>query len=164
MIRATTSDVDATRALAGALAELAHPGDIVLLTGDLGAGKTAFAQGFARGLGVEERVTSPTFTLARDYDGRLRMHHLDVYRLDRLQEAVDLGLPEMVDDGSVTLIEWGDVVIPALPAAYLEIRLSFGDDDDARVLELAPIGTAWAARVRQMTVVLAPWTDGGTPC
>jgi tRNA threonylcarbamoyladenosine biosynthesis protein TsaE len=164
VIRAATFDVDGTRELGEALAGLAHPGDIILLTGDLGAGKTAFAQGFARGLGVEERVTSPTFTLARDYDGRLRLHHLDVYRLDRLQEAVDLGLPEMVDDGSVTLIEWGDVVIPTLPAAYLEIRLSFGDDDDARVLELRPTGSSWVARNRQLAEVLAPWCDGAAPC
>lgn len=164
MIRATTSDVEATRSLAEALSELAHPGDIVLLTGDLGAGKTAFAQGFARGLGIEERVTSPTFTLARDYDGRMRMHHLDVYRLDRLQEAVDLGLPEMVDDGSVTLIEWGDVVIPTLPAEYLEIRLSFGDDDDARVLELQPVGSGWLARTRRLSEVLAPWVEEVEPC
>lgn len=163
-MRVATSDVDGTRSVGAALAELARPGDIILLTGDLGAGKTAFAQGFARGLGVEEQVTSPTFTLARDYDGRLRMHHLDVYRLDRLQEAVDLGLPEMVDDGAVTLIEWGDVVIPALPAAYLEIRLSFGDDDDARFLELHAIGGGWLSRDDDIAAALAPWRGGGGPC
>lgn len=165
MIRAATSGVDETRELAGALAEMVHPGDILLLTGDLGAGKTAFAQGFARGLGVEEQVTSPTFTLARSYEGRLRLHHLDVYRLDRLQEAVDLGLPEMVDDGGVTLIEWGDVVIPTLPAHYLEIRLGYGDEDDDRTFDLRAVGTRWTARSRAVSEVLGPWKvdeDGGS--
>ena len=85
---ATTTAVDATRDLGAALAALAQPGDIVLLSGDLGTGKTALTQGFATGLGITEQVVSPTFTIARDYDGRLRLHHLDVYRLDHLQEAV----------------------------------------------------------------------------
>jgi tRNA threonylcarbamoyladenosine biosynthesis protein TsaE len=161
VITAATSGVEATRDLATALADLARPPDVVLLTGDLGAGKTAFAQGFARGLGVDEQVTSPTFTLARSYEGRLRMHHLDVYRLDHLQEAVDLGLPEIVDDGGVTLIEWGDVVIPAIPADYLEVRLSYGDGDDDRTLELVTVGSRWAARTRALTEALAPWSPGG---
>jgi tRNA threonylcarbamoyladenosine biosynthesis protein TsaE len=165
VIRAATAGVEATRELGAALADVAHPGDIVLLSGDLGAGKTAFAQGFARGLGVGEAVTSPTFTLARSYEGRLRLHHLDVYRLDRLQEAVDLGLPEMVDDGGVTLIEWGDAVIPTLPAEYLEIRLSYGDDDDARILELSGVGTRWSARSRAVAEAVGPWElQGGESC
>ena len=79
------------------MAEHARRGDLVLLVGDLGAGKTAFAQGFAPALGVDEPVTSPTFTLARTYPGRLPMHHVDVYRLERMAEVVDLGLGELLD-------------------------------------------------------------------
>lgn len=154
---ATTRAADDTRAVGATLAGLAQPGDIVLLSGGLGAGKTAFAQGFAAGLGVEERVVSPTFTLARDYDGRLRLHHLDVYRLDHLQEAIDLGLAELTDDGGVTLIEWGEVVIPTIPPDYLEIRLSYGEGDDDRVLELVTVGVRWQARVRAMEAALVPW-------
>lgn len=154
---AITRAADDTRAVGATLAGLAQPGDIVLLSGDLGAGKTAFAQGFAAGLGVEERVVSPTFTLARDYDGRLRLHHLDVYRLDHLQEAIDLGLAELTDDGGVTLIEWGEVVIPTIPPDYLEIRLSYGEGDDDRVLELVTVGVRWQARVRAMEAALVPW-------
>jgi tRNA threonylcarbamoyladenosine biosynthesis protein TsaE len=157
LLRAETSAVEETRALGAAMAGLAQPGDIVLLSGDLGSGKTAFTQGFAGGLGVEEGVVSPTFTLARDYDGRLRLHHLDVYRLDHLQEAIDLGLAELTDDGGVTLIEWGEVVIPTLPPDYLEVRLSYGDGDDERVIELVPVGIHWAARVSALAEVLAPW-------
>jgi tRNA threonylcarbamoyladenosine biosynthesis protein TsaE len=154
---ATTTAVDDTKAVGAALAALAQPGDIVLLSGDLGSGKTAFTQGFAAGLGVTEQVVSPTFTLARDYDGRLRLHHLDVYRLDHLQEAIDLGLAELTDDGGVTVIEWGEVVIPTIPPDYLEVRLSYGEGDDDRVVELVTVGVRWQARVRSMEAALAPW-------
>ncbi len=156
-LTAATDSVDATRALGAALAGIARPGDILLLSGDLGTGKTALTQGFASGLGVTEQVVSPTFTLARDYDGRLRLHHLDVYRLDHLQEAIDLGLAELTDDGGVTLIEWGEVVIPTLPPDYLEIRLTYGTDDDERVLELVPVGVPWATRAPALASVIEPW-------
>ena len=158
---AVCKDVDETRAAAGALAALAIPGDLLLLVGELGAGKTAFAQGFARGLGVTNPVTSPTFTLARTYDGRLRLHHLDVYRLDHLQEAVDLGLAEIVDDGAVTLIEWGDVVASALPSDYLEVVLSYGSADDTRTIALSVIGPAWAGRLAALQRAVEPWAAGG---
>lgn len=157
MSAARTKSADDTRALGAALAELARPGDIILLTGDLGSGKTVFAQGFAQGLGVTERVTSPTFTLARSYTGRCRLHHLDVYRLDHLQEAIDLGLPELVDDEAVSLIEWGDVVVPALPADFLEVRLAFGDADDERLLRVRSVGPGWAGRRGAIDRTLEPW-------
>lgn len=156
-LTAATANVDDTRSLGAALAGIARPGDIVLLSGDLGTGKTALTQGFAAGLGVTEQVVSPTFTLARDYDGRLRLHHLDVYRLDHLQEAIDLGLAELTDDGGVTLIEWGEVVIPTLPPDYLEIRLTYGADDDERLLELVPVGVQWATRAPALAAALGPW-------
>jgi tRNA threonylcarbamoyladenosine biosynthesis protein TsaE len=162
MTTVRTGGVDQTRALGAAIASLARPGDLLLLAGDLGAGKTAFAQGFARGLGITERVVSPTFTLARDYHGpSLTLHHLDVYRLDHLQEALDLGLAELIDDdGGVTLIEWGDVVIPALPADFLEIRLAYGFGDDDRLLSMRPVGNRWSARRHALDEVLTPWQQG----
>ncbi len=158
-LTAATAGVDQTRALAKALSELARPGDLVLLAGDLGTGKTAFAQGFAAGLGVEEVVTSPTFTLVRSYPGgRLTMNHVDVYRLERLQEAVELGLAEMVDEDAVTLIEWGDVVVPALPADFLEVHLAYGQADaDERQLQLRTIGRRWTLRQPALQSALTPW-------
>ncbi|MDQ3305144.1 MAG: tRNA (adenosine(37)-N6)-threonylcarbamoyltransferase complex ATPase subunit type 1 TsaE [Actinomycetota bacterium] len=158
-LTAATAGVDQTRALAAAVSVLARAGDLVLLAGELGAGKTAFAQGFAAGLGVDEAVTSPTFTLVRTYPGgRLTMNHVDVYRLERLQEAVDLGLAEMADDPAVTLIEWGDVVIPALPTDFLEVCMAYGDDgEDHRSLSLKSVGRPWAARERALNDALAPW-------
>ncbi|HVL03641.1 MAG TPA: tRNA (adenosine(37)-N6)-threonylcarbamoyltransferase complex ATPase subunit type 1 TsaE [Acidimicrobiales bacterium] len=163
-LRAATSGVDETRALATALASLACPGDLVLLAGDLGTGKTAFAQGFAVGLGVEEPVTSPTFILVRTYPGaRLKLHHVDAYRLEHLQEALDLGLAEMVDDVAVTLIEWGDLVAPALPGDFLEVRLDYGPGDDDRTLALRSVGRRWAARWAAVEKTVAPWGHA-PPC
>ena len=158
---ATTTSVDETRDLAGALAPLARAGDVLVLAGDLGAGKTAFVQGFGRGLGVADRITSPTFTLVHVYEGgRLPVHHLDVYRLDQLSEALDLGLAEMLEDGGVVLIEWGDAIAPLLPHDYLEIRLTFGDRDDDRQLTVRPVGPGWAGRATPLAGALAPWVAG----
>jgi tRNA threonylcarbamoyladenosine biosynthesis protein TsaE len=164
MIKARTRSVEDTRALAAALAELARPGDLLLLAGDLGAGKTAFAQGFGAALGVDEVITSPTFTLAAQYQGRLEFNHLDVYRLDQLDEIFDLGLPEMLDEGGVTLVEWGDVIAPALPADYLEIRIDHGEHDDERRFEIDPVGSRWSARTRALTTAVHRWIEGAAPC
>jgi tRNA threonylcarbamoyladenosine biosynthesis protein TsaE len=159
-LAARTDSVDATRDLGAVLAGLVEAGDLVLLAGELGAGKTAFTQGFGRGLGIEDRITSPTFTLAREYEGgRLLLHHLDVYRLEQLEEILDIGLPELLDDGGVTLVEWGDVVAPGLPQDYLEIRLAFGDGDDDRLVTVRPTGSRWQARQRVLGDVIRPWRD-----
>ena len=159
MIRARSRSVTDTRALAAALAELARPGDLVLLAGELGAGKTAFVQGFGAALGVTEPITSPTFTLVSQYRGRLELNHLDVYRLEQLTEVLDLGLAEMLDDGGVTLVEWGDAIIPALPADYLLIRLDYGSLDDERMVEVEAVGSRWSARGRALSLALSAWLD-----
>ncbi len=158
---ARTASVDETRRLAAAVSELATPGDIVVLAGDLGTGKTAFAQGFARGAGVEAVVTSPTFALVQSYEGRWRIHHLDVYRLDHLQEVLDLGLAELVDDDAVLLIEWGDMVAATLPPEFLEVRLAPGDGPDERHLVLRSVGVAWAGREAALYLALRPWLAEG---
>lgn len=157
MIIAFTASAAETKALAAGIAELSRPGDVILLAGDLGAGKTAFTQGFGAALDIAEPITSPTFTLVNQYEGRLALNHLDVYRLDQVEEALDLGLAEMLDEGGVTVIEWGDTIIPALPADYLEIRIRLGEGDDDRVLELIPVGTRWSARTRALRTALRPW-------
>src|SRR6185369_16652040 len=99
-----------TRAIAGALAALARPGDLLVLAGEMGAGKTAFAQGFARALGIDEPVTSPTYTLVHSYaGGDVTLHHADLYRLDHTTEVSDLALDELLETG-IVLVEWGDAV------------------------------------------------------
>ena len=128
-LHATTDSVEATRALAAHLAPLCGPGDVVLLVGELGAGKTAFAQGFAAGLGVAGPVTSPTFALVRQYscgaDAPVRtLIHADVYRTGSLAEVVDLALAELVEEDAVALVEWGELAAPALGETVLEVVLS----------------------------------------
>jgi tRNA threonylcarbamoyladenosine biosynthesis protein TsaE len=157
MIIAATCGPDETRDLAGALAALVVPGDLVVLAGELGAGKTAFVQGLALSLGVTDPVTSPTFTLANRYEGRVEVNHLDVYRLEQLEEIKELGLHELIDGGGVTLIEWGDAIAPVLGGDYLEIRLTFGVGDDDRRLELVPVGHRWSVRERALTEALTGW-------
>jgi tRNA threonylcarbamoyladenosine biosynthesis protein TsaE len=159
VITAATKSVDDTRALAAELAALAKPGDLIVLAGDLGTGKTAFAQGFARGLGVDEQVTSPAFVLVRTYEGRLPLVHMDVYRLDHMQELVDLGIAELLDEGAVTLVEWGDAVTPALPADFLEVRLDMPDGPaDDRLLAVRSVGPGWAPRAHAVRQALSRWT------
>jgi len=158
MIRAATTSVDDTRSLAAEIAALAAPGDLLVLAGDLGTGKTAFAQGFARGLGVDEQVTSPAFILVRTYEGRLPMVHMDVYRLDTMQELVDLGLAELLDEGAVTLVEWGDAVAQALPADFLEVRLEAGAGVEERTFTVRSVGPSWPPRADALRKALAPWT------
>lgn len=161
MIRARTKSADDTRALAAEVAPLARPGDLVLVNGDLGAGKTAFVQGFGRALGVREPITSPTFVLVRRYEGRIPLIHLDVYRLEHLQELVDLGISELLDDGGATLIEWGDVVAPALPSDFLEVKLEFGETDDERVLFIRTVGSTWPPRMAALRAAVERWVVEG---
>jgi tRNA threonylcarbamoyladenosine biosynthesis protein TsaE len=155
---ASTKSAEHTRDMAGALAALIEPGDTLLLAGDLGAGKTAFTQGLARGLGIEEHVTSPTFTLMHNYTGgRVPLLHVDVYRVGRLQEVVDLGLPELLDEGAAAVIEWGDVAAPTLAPDYLEVRIEFGEGDDDRRFAFRPVGRRWARRAAALEQALQGW-------
>ena len=158
MIACSTAAVDETRALGGAVAAVADVGDVLVLVGDLGAGKTAFVQGFAAALGVAAPVTSPTFTLANRYEGRLVVNHLDVYRFDDPEEVRDLALPELLDEG-VTLVEWGDTVSSALPAERLSVTIRFGDGDNDRGFELRSHGESWQRRADRLSAALEPWTS-----
>jgi tRNA threonylcarbamoyladenosine biosynthesis protein TsaE len=158
----STCDSSATKAVATTISQVVAAGDLLILSGELGAGKTTFAQGFAAGLGITDSVTSPTFTLVREYEGPgLGLRHLDVYRLEQLSEATDLGIAEMLDEDAVMLVEWGDAIVAALPADHLDVRITFGSGDDDRRLELVPVGTRWTARMRALEDLLADWTDHG---
>jgi tRNA threonylcarbamoyladenosine biosynthesis protein TsaE len=142
-----THSVETTRALGGALAAILREGDLIILSGDLGAGKTALAQGIGAGLGVTEPMLSPTFTVVREYIGRLPLQHLDVYRLGHMQEVLDLGIDEVLDNG-VTIVEWGDAALDALGDERLEVTISLlpeGADSD-RLLVFQIFGEAWSSR------------------
>jgi tRNA threonylcarbamoyladenosine biosynthesis protein TsaE len=169
---ATTTGPEDTRALAAAIARLCRPGDVLLLAGDLGSGKTTFTQGFARALGITEPITSPTFALVREYRigdrssasprGLTTLLHADVYRLEQLGEIADLGLGELVEDGGVALVEWGDRAEPVLGDGSLSLRLEAGNDDrdDRRSVTLGRSGPRWADRWDRLAELLAPWAVG----
>ena len=167
MLQVRSDSVATTHAIAAELARLARAGDVIVLAGEMGAGKTAFAQGFGRALGVTEPITSPTFTLVHSYPcGKLTLHHADLYRLDHTAEVADLALAELAEFGGIVLVEWGDVVAGAF-ADHLEVRLERDEDpddahddaddstddstddlsgDSARLIELSAMGPSWAAR------------------
>lgn len=137
-----------TRRLAVSLSPLLRPGDVVALGGDLGAGKTTFVQGLAAGLGIVDRVTSPTFVLMREYTGgRYPLIHIDVYRLDRMQDVVDLGYDEFLDPSHIVVVEWGDMVAPLLPKEHLGIEMRYGTAETMREIVLRPRGQGWEDRI-----------------
>jgi tRNA threonylcarbamoyladenosine biosynthesis protein TsaE len=143
-VRVTTRGPDETLAVGRALAEALSPGDVVLLGGDLGAGKTVFTRGVARGLGIADPVVSPTFTIVREYAGRIPLVHVDVYRVETVRELHDLGFDEVVREDAVTVIEWGDLVASMFPER-LDIRLALVSDD-IREIEVAVRGASWVVR------------------
>jgi tRNA threonylcarbamoyladenosine biosynthesis protein TsaE len=131
------------RELAGVL----RPGDLVVLVGPLGAGKTALTQGIGAGLGVRELVTSPTFVIARVHrGGRVPLLHVDAYRLGGVADVDDLDLDASTDE-SVTVVEWGQGLVERLADEHLEVRLDRRDDDDVRTALLVPHGPGWERRL-----------------
>ena len=166
MIELHSPSPAATHTVAGAVARLVRAGDLVVLAGEMGAGKTWFTKGFAATLGITDRVTSPTFTLVHSYSGgRLPLHHVDVYRLDRMSEVADLALAELLEEsgtgkGGVVLVEWGDAVAAMFGNDYLEVRLFVDDEDpdNARRIVIRAVGPGWAGRWSKLTEALADWT------
>jgi len=172
-----------THAIAAVIAELSRPGDIIVLAGEMGAGKTAFAQGFGAAIGVTDRVTSPTFTLVHSYPidsgpraGKVTLHHADLYRLERTGEVADLALRELAEFAGIVLVEWGDVVDLFGDHLIVHLDAHLPDDldtdadtdtdtdddsdvlalDGARHIEVDAVGPGWAARWDRLLTELAP--------
>jgi tRNA threonylcarbamoyladenosine biosynthesis protein TsaE len=139
--RGRTASAQQTRGLAAALASAARPGDRVALLGPLGAGKTQFAKGFAVGLDIHDVVNSPSFTLMAEYDGRLRLFHQDLYRLDGTADALSGGLLDERQDEGVTLSEWADRLDDGVDPARLSVTIDPVGDEE-RVIELRGSGEA----------------------
>ena len=129
----------ATRAVGHALAPLVQAGDVVLLSGDLGAGKTAFVKGLAEGLDVAGQVTSPTFNILLSHPGRIPLHHIDLYRLDEVRQLEDIDYFGVLEADGVTAVEWGDRFPEAAPPDHLDVRMSI-ISDTCRDLEILPVG------------------------
>jgi tRNA threonylcarbamoyladenosine biosynthesis protein TsaE len=157
-----TRTADDTVALGDALAPLLKVDDVLALTGDLGAGKTTLVRGIAHGLGAQEHVASPTFTLVREYvSGRIPVAHVDVYRLDRIQDVVDLALDELEDGRCVLIVEWGDAIEELLPEDQLQIKMTVDDltgGDETRTIAIRPRGSSWDERSDDLTEAVRPWS------
>lgn len=159
-----TGEAQETRELAAALAAFLELGDVVSLSGELGAGKTCFVQGAAAALGVEATVTSPTFVLVRAYQGRFPLVHVDVYRLQRLQDVLELG-DEVFAEDVVTFVEWGDAIASLLPEDRLDVDIVHADDtvpdgEPGRRLVVTPHG-AWLERIARLREAMQPWQVDG---
>ena len=132
-----TNSPSETEALGESLAGQLEPGTVIAFTGDLGAGKTAFTRGLARGLGVQERVTSPTFTIVNEYEGgRLPLFHFDMYRLGSADELFDIGWEDYLARGGVCAVEWSENVSDALDNDCLRVDIRRGENDDQRIITI----------------------------
>ena len=122
-----------THELGRILGKYARPGDIFLLTGDLGAGKTTLTQGILWGMGSDDYVRSPTFVLATEYDADIPLHHIDLYRIDGVDEMDELGLDELVEDGGVVVVEWAEKAAELFPTGRLQINIERLGGDSRRL-------------------------------
>lgn len=153
MLSVTTRSPEETRIIGAAMAPMLLPGDVLSLSGDLGAGKTVFVQGLATALGVEGPVTSPTFTIVHNYEGRYPIVHMDVYRLNTFQEVIDLGFEEFLGPDAILLIEWGEAIGPMLPRPHLSIEIRRPADiesEDDRTLRFSGPGDEWKRKLDAM--------------
>lgn len=123
-----------TEAAGERLSRALEPGAVVALTGELGAGKTCFIRGLVRGLGVETTATSPTFVLVNEYRGRLPVYHVDLYRVESLTEAWELGLPELMSGDEITVIEWAERLGPLLPTGAIRVTIEGLGDEPRRII------------------------------
>ncbi|GAW92512.1 tRNA (adenosine(37)-N6)-threonylcarbamoyltransferase complex ATPase subunit type 1 TsaE [Calderihabitans maritimus] len=143
MLQIVTDSTEATVKLGEKLGKCLWKGAVICLIGDLGTGKTTFVKGLARGLGVEEPVTSPTFTLINQYQGKFAVCHLDVYRLEDPEEIFELGLEDCFQTEKVIIIEWAEKILDLLTGEYLlvEIRRADSNEEDKRLLVFQPRGS-----------------------
>lgn len=148
-----TGTAEETRWLGEKLADILEPGDVVLLTGDLGAGKTTMVQGIARGLGVTSSVTSPTFVIVREYEGLIRLYHVDAYRVESTAEFLQLGYESFRELPGVVAIEWGDRVGALFSDDHLQVDMALAGGD-RRSLRLCSAGPRWEGKLESLDRVI----------
>ncbi|MFZ5944416.1 MAG: tRNA (adenosine(37)-N6)-threonylcarbamoyltransferase complex ATPase subunit type 1 TsaE [Bacillota bacterium] len=150
MVCVITKQEKETEYVGQRMAKYLEPGDFIALIGQLGAGKTVFSKGIARGLGIEEDITSPTFTIIHEYtNGRIPLFHMDVYRLKDVQEMDDLGYEEYFYGNGVTVVEWADIIRDILPAEHL--ALVFNQGEEGREICFYPQGEKYKRLVEELT-------------
>ncbi|MDI3508482.1 MAG: tRNA threonylcarbamoyladenosine biosynthesis protein TsaE [Clostridiales bacterium] len=139
-MRFITKCAKETFALGKRIGQLLYEGDIIALDGDLGSGKTQMVKGIARGLGITDEITSPTYTIMSQHNGRLPLYHFDVYRLEDPEQLYDIGYEEYFFDKGITVIEWSEKIRGLLPAQYMHIRILYGTDENQRIIDVEAIG------------------------
>ena len=144
-----------TQSIGKLLGEKLKPKDIICLYGDLGAGKTCLSKGIAAGLGVSENITSPTFTIIKEYKGRHPVYHIDVYRLSSSADMLDLGYEEYFDGDGVVIIEWADIIEDILPEERLDIQLS--KKDKVHIIKFIPRGNRYVIIAEEMKKKCMYW-------
>ncbi|MFC2011913.1 tRNA (adenosine(37)-N6)-threonylcarbamoyltransferase complex ATPase subunit type 1 TsaE [Chloroflexota bacterium] len=144
-----SSSPEETQKLGMRIGELTLPGDVFLLVGELGAGKTCLTQGIAWGLGIEEYALSPSFVIMRELYGRLPLYHIDLYRLDNIEESLDLGLDDYLYGEGVCVVEWAEKALSILPSEHLLIRIDYLSDT-GRKLKMEPSGRHYAELAAQL--------------
>ena len=140
--------LEETEEIAMRLANLLQPGDLLTLEGELGSGKTTFTKGLAKGLGITRNVNSPTFTIVKQYKGRIPLYHMDVYRLEDSDE--DIGFSEYFHGDGVSVVEWAKFIKDYLPEERLEIGIEYTDDDQARKLKFNAFGDHYSSILYKM--------------
>ncbi|MGE5677612.1 MAG: tRNA (adenosine(37)-N6)-threonylcarbamoyltransferase complex ATPase subunit type 1 TsaE [Pseudomonadota bacterium] len=143
MLKYLTQSTEETSKIGEQLGKLVGIGNIICLSGDLGAGKTAFTKGIAKGLGVADYVTSPTYTIINEYEGRLPLYHFDVYRLNDVEEMYELGYEEYFFGDGVVVLEWADIVKEIIPKERLWITILNSKGDDTREIIMEATGEAY---------------------
>ena len=155
-LKFTSHSQEQTQRLGTRLGELAQAGDVILLAGNLGSGKTCLTQGIAWGLGVKEYAFSPSFVIIREYHGRLTLYHIDFYRLDRIEEIADLGLDEYLYGKGVCIVEWAEKGMAVLPEEHLLINLSYISDTE-RSISFEPEGNRYVNLLKTLYSDTKKW-------
>lgn len=155
VINLKSDNPEQTQLLGRHLGELALKGDLILLEGELGTGKTCLVQGIAHGLGIKQYAFSPSFVLIREYYGRLPLYHIDLYRLDSVAEIADLGLEDYLYNDGICVIEWAEKGLPVLPQDYLLIKIEYIlSSETQRTISIYPRGNHYLELIKRLELIL----------
>ena len=149
MVKIYLENEEKTREIGSKLGELLTPKSVICLIGDLGAGKTTMTQSLARALGVDDYITSPTFTIVNEYEGKMPLYHFDVYRIGSSEEMYDIGFDEYIDGEGVCIIEWANLIEDILPDEYLYIEMNY--KETGREMILTPRGEKYEEIVKELS-------------
>ena len=149
MVKIYLDGEEQTKEIGYKLGKLLTPGSVICLIGDLGAGKTTMTQSLAKAIGVDDYITSPTFTIVNEYEGDMPLYHFDVYRIGSSEEMYDIGYDEYINSDGVCIIEWANLINDILPDEYLDIELSY--NGMGREMVLKPIGEKYKKIVEELT-------------